>query len=348
MERNGRLSELDALRGLAALAVMLYHYTAQYPKLFHDKDSDLFINFSWGYLGVQLFFIISGFVIYMTLNSTRSTKDFFVKRSIRLYPAYIVAVVLTFTLTTLYQLPGRTVGLSEALINLSMLQEFIGIKSVDGVYWTLRVEMTFYLFVGALLLIPRLVKNIEVVALIWLLFCCMVKVIDYWVDSKITGGLNFITIGDYCNLFISGIMFYRIRQGNNSGLPHVMIALCLLYQFIFSELITAIAVLIFFAIFYLLIFNKMTFIDIKPLVFLGSISYCLYLIHQNIGYIMIHSLERWGINSQIGFIAPIAVCIVIAYCITKFIEQPVQNFIKKRLGSSSKPVKTIQSQRVNS
>jgi peptidoglycan/LPS O-acetylase OafA/YrhL len=83
-----RLLELDVFRGLAALAVVLFHYTTVYERTYDHHDEMLF-DFSLGHYGVQLFFIISGFVIFMTLNRTKSALDFVVSRFSRLYPVRI-------------------------------------------------------------------------------------------------------------------------------------------------------------------------------------------------------------------------------------------------------------------
>lgn len=91
-----RFLELDVFRGIAALGVVLFHYTSQYSTLFqHSPEMNFY--FSLGRHGVELFFIMSGFVILITLERTKSSLDFIVKRFARLYPAYWVAIALTFT-----------------------------------------------------------------------------------------------------------------------------------------------------------------------------------------------------------------------------------------------------------
>ena len=87
--------ELDALRGIAAFSVVLFHYTARYDSIYGHSNRLLF-KFNYGHLGVNLFFIISGFVIFMTLDRTKSVIDFVVARFSRLYPAYWTALALTF------------------------------------------------------------------------------------------------------------------------------------------------------------------------------------------------------------------------------------------------------------
>lgn len=122
--RKERINELDAFRGIAVIAVVLYHYTTRYQELFSTTYQHVF-NFPLGLYGVQLFFIISGLAIYMTLSNSNTISDFIVKRIIRLYPAYIIAVILTFSLTHVYQLKGRMTSITDGLLNLTMLQGFM-------------------------------------------------------------------------------------------------------------------------------------------------------------------------------------------------------------------------------
>ena len=80
-----RINELDTFRGIAAMAVLLYHYTSRYNEFF---DSTSVLSFSYGWMGVPLFFMLSGFVITLTVNRCKSPFDFLYRRFIRLYPTY--------------------------------------------------------------------------------------------------------------------------------------------------------------------------------------------------------------------------------------------------------------------
>ena len=88
--RSGRILALDSMRGLAALSVALFHYTYGF------NHGDTNYVFHKGFLGVQFFFILSGFVIFMTVNKKPNLRSFVVGRFTRLYPAYWLSVVLTF------------------------------------------------------------------------------------------------------------------------------------------------------------------------------------------------------------------------------------------------------------
>src|SRR5689334_21950406 len=95
-KNSERLLELDVLRGLAAFGVLCYHYTTHHTLLFSPTIKPLF-NFPYGVYGVELFFMISGFVIFMTLENTKRPLDFIVSRFSRLYPCYWASVILTFS-----------------------------------------------------------------------------------------------------------------------------------------------------------------------------------------------------------------------------------------------------------
>jgi hypothetical protein len=101
-----RLRELDSLRGIAAVCVLLFHLS------YHTDPYRQFpIQFPWGHYGVELFFVISGFVILMTLERSASRTEFVISRVTRLYPTYWCAVLFT---TCVLALLAKTRGLFSA------------------------------------------------------------------------------------------------------------------------------------------------------------------------------------------------------------------------------------------
>lgn len=141
-----RLFELDALRGIAAFAVVIFHYFFRYNQIYGHEN--LAVDWSYlGHYGVHLFFMVSGFVIFWTLDKTERPLDFLVSRFSRLYPAYWVAVLITFFVVFTFGLSGRDVPINSAIANILMFHEYLKIPHVDGVYWTLTVELTFYFWV---------------------------------------------------------------------------------------------------------------------------------------------------------------------------------------------------------
>ena len=103
----------------------------------------------------------------MTLDKTAHAVDFVVARFSRLYPAYWFAVIITFAVVYSFHLPGREVDIQSALLNLTMIQKWLRVGNVDGVYWTLAVELSFYV-VMYFLFITKQIKRIDFISAVWL------------------------------------------------------------------------------------------------------------------------------------------------------------------------------------
>src|ERR1700710_928603 len=132
-----RLVELDSLRGLAAVAVLLFHLT-----FWRDNDgispfTFLTLDLKMFHYSVEMFFITSGFVIFMTLGSVTSSRQFVVSRFARLYPAYWIAVIVTTAVAYLTERHPPTLGVFG--VNMTMTETFFRTPYVDNSYWTLGV-----------------------------------------------------------------------------------------------------------------------------------------------------------------------------------------------------------------
>jgi peptidoglycan/LPS O-acetylase OafA/YrhL len=340
-QKKTRLFELDALRGLAALSVVLFHYTYRYHELYPEVRESNWFSFTYGNLGVHLFFIISGFVIYMTIVHCKSIKDFALKRATRLYPTYIVSVLTTFTVVWLFPLEDRGTSIVHALLNLSMLQGYMpSVTAVDGAYWSLTVEITFYIMIAVLFAYGSH-RKILYFLYAWLILSALVKVSQY-IHPNIISLLNEkrFLIADFSHLFVAGIAFYQLKVENKFKY-HALIILCLLYDYAFNGVLQGSITLMFFLVFYALIYDKLTFLNGRVLTFLGTISYSLYLIHQNIGYVIITILRDHGLTNEVTLVIPISISIALASVITFLIEKPVQKYIRNKSNASLKRTTTL-------
>ena len=336
MAQRKRFTEIDALRGLAALAVVLFHYTTRYEERFGIDNGGFSDIFVFGEYGVQLFFIISGFVIYMSILKVKSVSDFAIKRSFRLYPAYIFAVVLTFTIVSLAPIEQLKIDIMPALVNLTMFQDFLGAPRVDGVYWTLRVELTFYILMGILLFF-KVEKNVMWIVYSWLAFSVGVQLVHMGADNDTTALIREFSIASFSHMFIIGMMFYSIWQHGDKLKYYAVIAMCIGYDLIFLSVENALFTALFVLTFYLVIHNRMQFLSSRVLVFFGTISYPLYLIHQNIGYVVINKMHELGFTHPIFTVMLIGATILAAYLIFRYVETPVQNALYKIYKGQRKP-----------
>lgn len=327
--QNNRLTVLDSLRGIAALSVVLFHFTYGYDNGLKILSPKRFY-FTYGDLGVQLFFIISGFVIFMTIEKTKSSKSFFISRFSRLYPAYWSAIMLTISLTTLLSAPFQKgiYDIKEVLVNFSMLQYWFKIQNIDGAYWTLAVELTFYFLIWCLYKFKKL-NSIQWFSLIWL----SLTFLFYIFEIPFGKFVKAILILNHAPMFASGIGFYLLHQKRGSLLTHILIAIafiCESYMLFLnrSDLSSYIIISLFFILFYLFSYSKLEFLSNKILLFFGSISYTLYLIHDNIGMAIIYWI-RQAFDIEIVYVSiTFAIVIALAYMVTIFVEQPAMNLIR--------------------
>jgi peptidoglycan/LPS O-acetylase OafA/YrhL len=325
---SSRLLELDALRGIAALSVLVYHYTLGFDKLYGPHN--VLLYFRHGNLGVHLFFIISGFVIFLTLKKVNRGMDFAVGRFSRLYPAYWISGFLTFTIVTIWGLPGLEVSLKDALINITMLENWFNVEYIDPVYWTLTVELSFYAIMFCLYL-SNMLDKIELVAIVWLTIIIIIRVTKYWFNLNIPMAIILSICLWQAQFFIAGIMFYKIKTKQATLINHIIIGWCYIYclspttnmsEFLVNGL--------FFGAFYLFCYDHLGWIVRKSLIFLGMISYPLYLTHANIGYILIRNLNQRSVNPNISALMAMGCALLLAWLIHISVEQPAMQLIRKK------------------
>lgn len=309
-----RIYELDVFRGLAAISVVLFHYTTKYSEIYDSYDTNSLFNFSYGHYGVQLFFIISGFVIFMTINKIKTGLDFVYKRFIRLYPIFWICLIITFFITTNIA-PIFRRSTSDLLWNFTMAPTLFLKPLIDGAYWSLLPELLFYVFIFGIYQL-KLINKFTIIGFLWLsltLFNHFFK-IQYF---------NVLLNLDYSHLFLMGINFYLIYIGKFNYVTIIQLISCLLVSFVIDELILTLLIVFYFILFWAMIKGNLRVICISPLIILGEISYSLYLLHQNIGYTIIYNLISFGIKGVWLIFIPLFISLFLAYFLTFKIERPI-------------------------
>ncbi|MBL8262497.1 MAG: acyltransferase [Xanthomonadaceae bacterium] len=325
---RGRLEELDALRGLAALGVVIFHYTSFYQWQ-HGHLQPLGFGFPAGNYGVHLFFLISGFVIFMTLDRARSAADFVVSRFSRLFPAYWTALLLTTLVVHAIGMPQQRPGLATLLANTTMLQEILGFEDVDGSYWTLQVELFFYaqmLFWFSL----RQLHRIPWVIAGWLVLTLgyALALREGWHFSYTTRVLLNLL---YIPYFALGILFYRLHVARGRRAVNIGLILASLVTVgVAYEPVYLVVALFCTAVFALFLVGGLRWLRHRVFLFFGGISYSLYLLHQAIGFAVIHRLERMGVHSLAAVTLALGLAVALATALNRCVERPAMRAIRQR------------------
>ena len=335
--KSDRLVEIDALRGVAALAVVLFHYTTRFTDLFKPGALPA-LSFPGGHYGVNLFFIISGFVIFMTLEKTARPLDFVVSRFSRLFPAYWAAIFLTFFICHVLGLPGKLVSAGTALANMLMLHGMFGVENVDGVYWTLEVELLFYCGMFMLYRLKWLNRVHQ------MLFALLLLRLSYYVlEHQFRINLPWIIfrlmILQYIPWFALGISIYLAtnRRGTNGWhLPALTCAMALGILWICESTFIAVLAAVLSLTVFLAANSKLSVLRIWPVVWLGTVSYPLYLLHENIGWAIQLKLRSYGVPIDLTILVALTASLFMAGALTRWLEQPAMRWIRTRYRNRAK------------
>ena len=322
-QRQGdRVLELDALRGIAAIAVVAYHL----------KNVEAFFPFSFerGHYGVELFFIVSGFVIFMTLSQARSLGQFVVSRFARLFPAYWCGVIVT--ICGAWALEPYGPSWASALINLTMLQAFVGVEDIDGSYWTLAIELEFYVFISFLFAAGLLKRILDLL----LILMPIGAVLNFANIGHVLPHLSVQTFGlvNFGPFFAIGIGLYLMRTPLFRRKAVAMIGfalLCTVRPGANGQYHYAMVALALTAMTWLALNARLKFLRWPLLLWLGQISYPLYLVHQRIGTDFALFLNDRGVPGGLAVAIMLVAVILLAWAINVWIETPARRRIRSAL-----------------
>jgi peptidoglycan/LPS O-acetylase OafA/YrhL len=342
-----RYYEIDLLRFVAAAAVVLYHlaYRGYHAEHLSPVDYPLLGRVcKYGYLGVELFFLISGYVILHSAQG-KTLGQFFVSRVRRLYPAYWVACTLCFVVVRLLRPAYGAVGWSQLFdvslrtycYNLSMLQTFFGVADIDGAYWTLAVEITFYFLVSLLLAFGWL-KRLVPVLVGWLGYCTLVG------PASSAGPFGLLFFPRYAPFFVAGMLFYLLQTKQVArwklgvlllwayGLSLQSVRVDTLEKSVFfhehfSMLVVAAILTGCYGVLLLIITRRLRIGRAAWLAAAGSLTYPVYLLHHNMGYLVLQHLGG-RVDKHVLLAAMLLVLLALAWLLHVFVERP----FSKKLG----------------
>lgn len=351
-DSGGRLRALDGLRLVAALMVALYHYGGRDGEVARawgssprDQFPTLHSLFAYGCLGVQVFFVISGFVICMS-GWGRPLTSFFASRASRLLPAYWAAVLLVTGAFALPVVAYRAVSPSDALVNLTMLQMPLGVDRVLGVCWTLWAEVRFYALFALCVVLPGANRRRVI------MFCAGWTTAAVIAENANMPLLDIVLMPEYAPFFIGGVGLYLVHRDRRDVHAWGIVAVSWLIgqhyavrglwhapnpeAFSYRSSFGIIAVVTFgFVAVAAIALGLLGRVNWRWLTVAGALTYPFYLVHEHLGWVVIHALHRGlGLHSWVTFALTVASMLLLAWLLHKYVEKSLTPRLRAALAKT--------------
>lgn len=343
---------IQVFRGISIAIVVLFHYTSRTPnEVLFQNGAKVTTLFSFGWIGVYLFFVISGYSIYGSLIRSSDPGHFLAKRVARILPPFVAASTLIFVFLQFVSVPSfrdggwsfnvEKISILDYVMTTFFLARDLGFNWVDGVFWTLLVEIKFY-FLITLLHAFGLTRNFNAVAL-----TCGFALPSMWLFANFAEYhsaeivLRVVLLAPYWPFFLLGMFLFHFRAVTGQVLGLSLTAIVCL--FIIGAVKPSpvenhfVSVIAFISLLILMIHTtlqfdrpnrhsadpRFTFIVARPfiilMIFVGNYSYSWYLLHQKIGM----AIVRWASASLSPILAvslAAASTLLLAYGFSRAIE----------------------------
>lgn len=342
------------------MAVLAFHFFVAFASVWGQRPSTLF---PWlapvaglGILGVELFFVISGFVILMTVWG-RGLGAFAWSRFVRLYPAYwlsLAAVVLVYGVLAAKPLdPKLSVG--GYLANATMFQRLFDIADVMnvhdamGVYWSLWAELRFYLLISILVIVGVTYRRVLVFMSVWLAAAVGAEFLGNDIVSE-------IFMPRYAGYFVAGMALYLIHRHGSAWLPWLLFAASWalsVYSALdrvarrvdaagfkampVTETGVVFTVTLIFAVMAMVALGYFRMPSSPVLTAMGGTTYPLYLFHSVVAVALIPPLVGVMPAWAVGVIATL-VTLLLSYLVYSCAERPIQRLLRPRRTPQSTPI----------
>jgi len=324
---------IDLMRFFAVCWVMSFHY-------FLGISSTLAF-YRYGNLGVQLFFIISGFVIAFSIQE-KSIKQFTASRFVRLFPLFWFTCILTFLVTVLIH---DHVSLKNFFLSMTMLGQALNVTAfVDGVYWSLTIELFFYGFIA---LFTHFFPFSKIRIFYWSWFVIVLFFYLAHIDEGILGKLLIVRHASY--FIFGGMLALIVEQVDQKVRPWIFDIIFAGGVAIFATVINERSLPPYFVPipidhFWVTFINAALFILVPLFVFLirklphkinnlviviGGITYPIYLIHQRIGMIIAGELKSY-VNSYVAYTLTIVMVLAFSYLLYRK-DQEFRKYLKNKI-----------------
>ncbi len=330
-----RVEALDLLRLVAAVMVVVYHYTFHGPGAYDltwFSIPDAAPVTKYFYLGVPLFFVISGFVIPYSAEG-RPLQRYVVARFARIYPGFLFCMTLTFVVVLLFGAPRLETSAMQWAANLFVAAPALGQPYMDSVYWSIVIEIVFYGWAALAIAFGLFDRRLPELVAGWLLISLGNEL---FLDSGIVRRL-FIT--NYSGFFSAGLMLYLLFRGRRAPSVWTLLlaatafgaiqenwnadfqrarsvelsALVVVAGSVASVLLVAAGIMI-----------RRVPLPAALLLALGGLTYPLYLLHQVIGYVALNRLEGLALPPLVLLGGTSLLIVGLAWLVYRFVELPAR------------------------
>ena len=342
LKPHRRIVELDALRSMAAINLVLFHFTHVYAVKF-GFTSPLGGEWPFGAYGVMMFLMLSGFVNSMSLLRRGQPGDFVAARLIRIVPLFLIVIVANLFLSGLEPLhsfnteSGNTLTTSQFLANLTLMPRVFGYECIDPVMWTLQVEMMFYVVLVCLFCYGGLKRYWIGWGSLLAASAIVCPTLDAMKESYsgntlfvIGTGVRHLMVLDFVPMFMIGFLLYMIKTGVGRRWHNVagIVAAVAVFHCIDHGKHNPVATVLIIGLVTMAAWGKIPLLRLKPFAYVSTISYAVYLCHNNLGCVLMHTFDHAGVPP----IACLAIAIVFSFAVgiivTHRIEQPITSRLR--------------------
>ncbi len=314
-------------------------------------------GFNTGTWGVAIFFLISGFVIPISIERLGS-KQFLIRRFFRVYPPYAVGLLFTVAVIFVYAAYNSIpfpYTLKDYVVNATLLRDWFGMTSIDAVNWTLELEIKFYILCAFLAYISNLrsLKTLLITAATLLLFTLIANSTYDTLQANSPALYRIVytlaNAAPFVTFMLIGTGFYNFYAGHWNRRSFLMMTASLLVLFVLNVIFGLENVLIFgilitflsaFAVFTICFYVREKIPYFKPLDFIATISYPLYIIHGVTGYVLLNFLVTHNVHFYLAILITVTVMIVVAYAFHRVVELPsnkLGKFVSQHTGKLLRP-----------
>ncbi|WP_426434172.1 acyltransferase family protein [Bradyrhizobium genosp. P] len=339
---SSRVPVLDLLRVAAVASVILYHYGFWGPAA-HGGPQVAMSVFApiaqYGFLGVPVFFAISGFVIAYSAEG-RTPIGFAIARFSRIYPTFLIYMTLTFAVTLLLGGAHFDVTWRQWLGNLGIAAPMFGEFYMDDAYWSLVIEVMFYVWVAAFLALGIFPRRIDVLIVAWL---AITFTNELTLDAPI---FEKVFIADDSGFFAVGLLIYEHYRGRRDARLYGLLALAIgtaAFQAVhklerlgvhthgsFDPRIVVAICVVSLGIVFLATRIKSVPLSASLVIAAGGITYPLYLLHMQLGYVILLAIAPERQHAVWTAIVVIGV-VLLAWFVWRVLERSAHEFTRVKL-----------------